>query len=171
MTTMLRALRLGYRLTDDALCKVWETTLNGKRSIWVVMQRATLPAVRMTQRSKFTNPRAREYLDWKEATQDLVLIEMRKLSIEPFSKGTKLKMDAGFTLTPRRTTVMRKDRKTHTRSTHPANDVDLNNLVKAIEDAMQERVLYLNDKYIFETGHCWKREGDKDCTELWVREL
>ena len=167
----MRELRLEYSLPDASLCDVWESTLLGKRSIWVVMRRATLPAVRMTQRSKFANPRAQEYLAWKEATQDLVLIEMRKAGIQAFPKSAKLKMDAGFTLAPRTTTVMRKDRKTHTRTTHPADDADLNNLVKAIEDVMQEGVLYWNDKRIYETGHQWKREGAEDWTELWVRDL
>ncbi len=171
VTTTPRTLRLEYSLPDAALCKVSESHLNGRRSVRVLMQRATIPAVRMTQRSKFANPRAQEYLAWKEATQDLVLIAMREQGIGAFADTVRLKLSAQFHLAPKSATVMRKDRKTHTRVTHPARTIDLSNLVKAVEDAFQEGVLYKDDRCIFAYGPTSKREFGKDWTEVWLEEI
>lgn len=157
------------RQTDDPLCEVWQSGLGIQRSITVVMRRATLPAVRMTQRSKFANPKAQEYLAWKEGTAGLVLIKMREASIKPFPKGTKLKMDVGFDLAPAETLIRATSYRPHMRTIHPAATADVDNLFKGIADAMKG-VLYGDDRCIYE-ARMTKREADKDWTEIWVREL
>jgi len=169
MTTTLRTLRLEYSLPDAKLCEVWESGLGVERQIFVVMRRETKPAVRMTQRSKFANPKAQDYLAWKQATADIVLLAMREAGIKPFPKGTRLKMDAHFELAPVETLIRATSYRPHMRTTHPADISDIDNLFKGIADAMKG-VLYGDDRRIFE-NHCWKREADKDWTELWVREI
>ena len=167
----LRKIYLKHLLYDKVMCEVWQGGLGIERGIFVVMRRETKPAVRMTQKSKFVSEAAREYLDWKSATADYVLAAMREAGIEPFPKGTRLKMDATFTLAPKTISVFPKNpvRMPYERLTHPAETQDVDNLFKGIADAMKG-VLYGDDRRIFD-ARMSKREGAEDWTELWVRPL
>lgn len=167
----LRRIYLKHRLYDGIMCEVWESGLGVERQIFVVMRRETKPAVRMTKRSMHVSEAAKAYLDWKAATADYVLLAMRDAGIKPFPRGTRLKMDASFTLAPKTISVFPKNpvRMPYERLAHPAETQDVDNLFKGIADAMKG-VLYGDDRRIFD-GRMSKREGTEDWTELWVREL
>ena len=86
-----------------------------------------IPCVRMTQRSKHGNPRARAYLDNQAAIRDRVTLIMRQHDIKPFDRKDKLRVNFKVVRTAERG--------------------DFDNFIKAVADALQHAV-YPNDSQI-----------------------
>ena len=86
-----------------------------------------MPYVRMTQRSKHANPRAKEYLDNQAAIRDRVVLIMSRHEIEPFDRKDKLRV--------------------HFKVVRTAERGDFDNFIKAVADGLQH-ALYPNDSQI-----------------------
>ena len=149
--------------------RMWEV-LHGSdnRCVFLLMGRLVRPYVRQTQRSKFADPKAQEYNAWKNALRTEVADLMRRENIDPFPDKEKLELDATITLAPKETTIRRFSGKDHTRTLHPAETQDCDNLGKGLVDALQG-ALFKNDNRIFHVC-IRKQEGDEDHFELWLRQ-
>lgn len=97
------------------------------RQLYFVIPGSPVPAVRMTQRSKFVNPAAQNYLTWKAAVGHLARQAMA--DTEPFSGAILLSIDV-------RMNGDRRNRK--------QRPWDLENVDKAIGDALNG-VAYRDD--------------------------
>ena len=149
---------------DPYVIREW-TDAADRRLIEFSIDRPVFPAVRQTQRGKYVVTRAREYNDWANGTRDQLLLIMRREGIEPFGSRRGLNLTATIRLAPRAVDVgVGVDG--HVRLIHPAKTSDLNNLVKAVEDAMQG-ALYKNDRQIRAYGNITVEEGSQD--RLWCR--
>ena len=93
----------------------------------VSMPIRVIPYVRMTQRSKWGNPRAREYLDNQASIRDRVILIMAQHGIQPFDRKDELKVHFKVVRTTKRG--------------------DFDNFIKAVADALQKAV-YPDDKQI-----------------------
>jgi Holliday junction resolvase RusA-like endonuclease len=94
---------------------------------------------------------------------------MRREDIEPFYPGCRLRMSAAIKLAPRVIDVQA-DRGSHKRQIRPAMMSDLNNLVKALEDALQN-ALYVNDRQIRAYGKITVEEAPQDNVWCGLQEL
>ena len=153
-----------YRMTEG-------TDASGRRYIEFSLDRPVLPAVRQTQRSKYVVESAREYNAWSKGTRDQLLLIMRREDIDPFEPGHPLRLSAAIKLAPRLIPVPTgRDRSSHQRQIHPATNSDLNNLVKALEDAIQG-ALYVNDRQIRAYGKVTVEEAPEDNVWCGLQEL
>ena len=151
-----------YRMTE-------ETDASGRRYVEFSLDRPVRTAVRQTQRGKYVVERAREYNAWSQGTRDQLLLIMRREDIDPFDPGHRLRLSATIKLAPRVIDVQQ-DRGSHKRQIRPAATSDLNNLVKALEDAMQG-ALYVNDRQIRAYGEVTVEEAPEDNIWCGLREL
>jgi Holliday junction resolvase RusA-like endonuclease len=145
------------------------TDANGLRYVEFSLDRPVLPAVRQTQKGKYVVERARDYNAWSQGTRDQLLLIMRREDIDPFEPGHDLRLSAAIKLAPRVIDVQQ-DRGSHKRQIHPALTSDLNNLVKALEDAIQG-ALYVNDRQIRAYGQVTVEEAPEDNVWCGLQEL
>jgi len=151
-----------YRMTEG-------TDASGRRYIEFSLDRPVLPAVRQTQRSKYVVESAREYNAWSKGTRDQLLLIMRREDIDPFEPGHPLRLSAAIKLAARMIPAGT-GRGSHQRQIHPATNSDINNLVKALEDAIQG-ALYVNDRQIRAYGKVTVEEAPEDNVWCGLQEL
>lgn len=108
-----------------------------------------VPYVRMTQRSKWVNPRARAYL----ASKDALAWEYRRQM-----NGADL-----FERTPLKVTI-------DIIMTGGLHRVDLDNQIKALMDSAQG-VVFGNDCWIDEFGKVIRRLGDEDMVKIEIERI
>jgi len=128
--------RRAYGVMEGVTYAVSWTPMQFDLSLW----HRVIPAVRMTQRGKYVSPRAQAYLGNQESIAVSVREIMKRYHIKPFEADTRLGFMARFE--------------------HPKKWLrgDLNNLEKALEDALQG-VVYTNDRQIWERGAGAKLEA------------
>jgi Holliday junction resolvase RusA-like endonuclease len=141
----------------------------GLRHVRLKMGLRVMPYVRQTTGTRWrsdhrSGERAQEYNRARGEIRDAVYLVMQARGVKPF-KEVKLGFEASFWLSPKRlftgkrwVTVDNPER------------IDLGNLEKALEDALQG-VLLPNDRWIWKRGQGEKHEGEEDAFEVHVWEL
>ncbi len=141
--------RLRWRL------KEW--TADGCRHVELWMNLRVMPYVRQTQKTRFRKDkrgqRAQEYNDAQATIRESVEHMMKQEGLKKFPER-RLGFAASFWLKPKRVWAGRR----HATVDDP-EALDLGNLEKALEDALQGSLMP-NDKYIWHRGEGEKYEGE-----------
>lgn len=142
---------------------------NGLRHVRLRMGLRIMPYVRQTRWTRWRSDhrsadRAQEYNRVRGEIRDAVYLIMQARGIKPF-KETRLGFEASFWLKPKR--VFSGARWAWIDDPW---QIDLGNLEKALEDALQG-VLLPNDRWIWRRGRGDKHEGEEDAFEVHVWEL
>lgn len=141
---------------------------HGLRHVRLRMYLRVMPYVRQTRVTRWRSghrsaDRAQEYNRVQKEIRDAVYLVMQARGVKPF-KETKLGFEASFWLKPKQVFTGRKwtwvDSIWH---------IDLGNLEKALEDALQG-VLLPNDRWIWQRGSGAKHDGE-DAFDVHVWEL
>ena len=141
------------------------------RELRIEVPFAPIPYERRTRMGRFSD-KAQRYHERQNAIRDFVrawLVSNGNMSFPLFPKGTALALGVEVTLAPYETFVAGRNGTTHRRNVRPCGMMDLSNLEKAVEDALNG-LLYHDDRQIVERLPGWKREGETDKLVIIVRE-
>ena len=126
--------------------------MNGHDELTFTLDFIPVPYTRMTRRGKFVVPKARRYLDSQRAMGLILRNQMHVKGYTTIQRGTPLWVSMNFVSIGK-----------------PDHRKDLSNLLKAVEDAMNN-VVWDDDRWV-DVIDAVRTQGDGNRTVITVRRL
>lgn len=125
-----------------------------------------IPQPRQNYRSRFTDPKAKRYNEWRKVIRDTLRVEWQSGTNGMIDTHIKVSFEFGAVPAAPTDAKRTKSGEIDGRSIKSVLDYDLNNLIKSTEDIMNG-IVYKDDRIIREYGPC----KAIDTTEDYIRIL
>jgi Holliday junction resolvase RusA-like endonuclease len=125
-----------------------------------------MPQPRQNYKSRFTDPKAKRYNEWRKVIRDTLRVEWQSRTKGMIDTDIKVSFEFGAVPAAPPDAKRTKSGEIDGRSIKSVMDYDLNNLIKSTEDIMNG-IVYKDDRIIREYGPC----KAIDTTEDYIRIL
>lgn len=128
-----------------------------------------MPQPRQNYRSRFTDPKAKRYNEWRKVIRDTLRLEWESKTSGMISSHIKVSFEFGAIAAAPPNAKRTKSGEIDGRAIKSVLDYDLNNLIKSTEDIMNG-IVYKDDKIIREYGPCKAIDTSEDYIKILIED-
>ena len=125
--------------------------------------------IRQNYRSRFTDPKAKRYNEWRKIIRDTLRVEWQSKTSGMISSHIKVSFEFGAIAAAPPDARRTKSGEIDGRAIKSVLDYDLNNLIKSTEDIMNG-IVYRDDKIIREYGPCKAIDTSEDYIKILIED-
>lgn len=149
--------------------KEFEGSLKKHTKIILMSDARPMPQPRQNYRSRFTDPKAQRYNEWRKVIRDSLRIAWNLKAKSLISTPIKASFEFGATSSAPIDARRNKDGNVDKRAVKSVFHYDLNNLVKSTEDIMNG-IVYIDDNLIREYGLCRAMDTSKNFIKIIIED-
>ena len=128
-----------------------------------------MPQPRQNYKSRFTDPKAKRYNEWRKVIRDTLRHEWESKTSGMISTHIKVSFEFGAIASAPPDARRTKSGEIDGRAIKSVLDYDLNNLIKSTEDIMNG-IVYRDDKIIREYGPCKAIDTSEDYIKILIED-
>ena len=128
-----------------------------------------MPQPRQNYKSRFTDPKAKKYNEWRKVIRDTLRLEWNDKTSGMIDTHIRVSFDFGAVASAPPDARRTKSGEIDGRAIKSVMDYDLNNLIKSTEDIMNG-IVYKDDKIIREYGPCKAIDTSEDYIRIVIED-